>query len=222
MALQCIWNHMALLSLQGIMKFLQTDTFMVKCFLEHTMRPISMHMLVFSCILSLKLKFQGMCQSNSLDPGKCGFMLLIFKLISCKDVFSIFCEIPLRWMTVIVQGPHWWLVSSGSVNSLVPGKFDCHFRYQIFQIISVINGWGISSELALRWTSLYLTDDKSTLVQVMAWCRQATSHYLSQWWPRSLLPYGVTRPQWVNGLVPSGDMPLLEQMLTKFYDAIWH
>ena len=46
--------------------------------------------------------------------------------------------------------------------------------------------------------SLDLTGDKSTLLQVMAWCRQATSHYLSQWWPRSLLPYGVTRPQWVN------------------------
>ena len=42
------------------------------------------------------------------------------------------------------------------------------------------------------------TDDKSTLVQVMAWCRQATSHYLSQCWPRSPMPYGVTRPQWVN------------------------
>ena len=27
---------------------------------------------------------------------------------------------------------------------------------------------------------LYLADDKSILVQVMAWCRQATSHYLSQ------------------------------------------
>ena len=26
-------------------------------------------------------------------------------------------------------------------------------------------------------------DDKSTLVQVMAWCRQATSHYLNQCWP---------------------------------------
>ena len=36
----------------------------------------------------------------------------------------------------------------------------------------------------------------------MAWCRQATSHYLSQCWPRSLSPYGVTRPQWVNSLVP--------------------
>ena len=46
------------------------------------------------------------------------------------------------------------------------------------------------------------TDDKSTLVQVMAWCHQATSHYLSQCWPRSLSPYGATRPQWVNSLAP--------------------
>ena len=45
---------------------------------------------------------------------------------------------------------------------------------------------------------LDLTDDKSTLVQVMAWCRQATSHYLSQCWPRSVSPNGVTRPQWVK------------------------
>ena len=63
-------------------------------------------------------------------------------------------------------------------------------------------GWGISYEIALRWMPLDLTDGKSTLVQelqVMAWCRQATSHYfLSQCWPRSLSPYDVTRPQWVN------------------------
>ena len=32
----------------------------------------------------------------------------------------------------------------------------------------------------------------------MAWCRQATSHYLSQCWPISLSPYDVTRPQWAN------------------------
>ena len=37
----------------------------------------------------------------------------------------------------------------------------------------------------------------------MAWCRQAPSHYLSQCWPRSMLPYGVSRPQWVNSLRPS-------------------
>ena len=62
-----------------------------------------------------------------------------------------------------------------------------------------MNGvWGISYEIALRWMPLDLTDDKSTLIQVMAWCLQATSHYLSQCWPRSMSPNGVTRPQWVN------------------------
>ena len=30
-------------------------------------------------------------------------------------------------------------------------------------------------------------------------CHQATNHYWIQCWPRSLLPYGVTRPQWVKG-----------------------
>ena len=44
----------------------------------------------------------------------------------------------------------------------------------------------------------YITDDKSTLVQVMAWCCLAPSHYLNQCWPRSPTPYGVTRPQWVH------------------------
>ena len=29
----------------------------------------------------------------------------------------------------------------------------------------------------------------------MAWCRQATSHYLNQCWPGSMSPNGVTRPQ---------------------------
>ena len=47
----------------------------------------------------------------------------------------------------------------------------------------------------------HLTNDKSTLVQVMTWCRQATSHYLSQCWPSSLSPYGITRLQWVNGVI---------------------
>ena len=83
-------------------------------------------------------------------------------------------------------------------NSFAPGKFEWNFRYEIFKQILVIYGWGISCEIALIWMSLDFVDDRSTLVQVMAWRRQATSHYLSQCWPRSLSPYGVTRPQWVN------------------------
>ena len=78
------------------------------------------------------------------------------------------------------------------LNSLAPGKFWLNFRHVICKEILLIDGWGISCEIALIWMSLDFTDDQSTLVQVMAWCRQATSHYLNQCWPRSLPLYGVT------------------------------
>ena len=90
----------------------------------------------------------------------------------------------------------WLLIHA--INSLVPGRFWFNFRQVIFKLTSVNGGWSISYEIALRWIPLDLTNDKSTLVQVMAWCRQAASHYLSQCWPRSLSPNGLTRPQWVN------------------------
>ena len=48
------------------------------------------------------------------------------------------------------------------------------------------------------YVSQDITDDKSTLVQVMVWCHQASSHYLNQCWPNSMSPYGGTRGQWVK------------------------
>ena len=41
-------------------------------------------------------------------------------------------------------------------------------------------------------------DDKSALVKVTAWCRQATSHYLNQCWPSLMSLYGVIRLQWAK------------------------
>ena len=87
--------------------------------------------------------------------------------------------------------------------NLILSNFQTLVNFQIL----VNGGWGISYKSAFRWMPLDLTDDKPTLVQVMGWCRQTTSHYLSQCWPRSMPPNGVTRPQWVNSLWPS--------------DAIW-
>ena len=86
------------------------------------------------------------------------------------------------------------------INSLGPGKFKWNFRHVIFKQIVVIGGWGISCEITLIWMSLVFTDDQSILVHVMAWCRQATSHYLSQCWPRFISLYGVTSPLWVNNV----------------------
>ena len=104
----------------------------------------------------------------------------------CKWTFSD--------IVLILQNPVWW--QHRSVNSLSPGRLKWKFSH--YQAFSVIDGWGISCEIGLRWMPLDLNDKKSTLVQVMAWCRQATSHYLSQCWPRSLSLYGITRPQWVK------------------------
>ena len=80
---------------------------------------------------------------------------------------------------------------------MFPGRFQCTCRYVIFKLIDC---WDISCEIALRWLSLDFTDGKSTWVRVMAWCRQAASHYLSQSWPCSMLPYDITNPQCVNSV----------------------
>ena len=78
-------------------------------------------------------------------------------------------------------------------NSLAPERPGCHFKTAIFHLVLLISIFTSSNDNVLRWMPWDLTDGKSTLIQVMAWCCQATSHYLSQCWP-----YGVTRPQWVK------------------------
>ena len=76
---------------------------------------------------------------------------------------------------------------------------------------SILFYWLVSShhlmiDNALRWMPRNFTDDKSTFVQVMACCRTAPSHYLSQCWPRS--PYGITRPWWIKVLFVSHSLGL--------------
>ena len=84
------------------------------------------------------------------------------------------------------------------INSLVPGRSAWDFKNIIFNFVLLIGKVRSSYNDAFRWMLRDLTDDKSTLVQVMAWCRQAASHYPSQSWPRSMTPYGISRPQCVK------------------------
>ena len=90
----------------------------------------------------------------------------------------------------------WTLMSGKVINSLTPARFQWNFGYVIFKLILVMDGWCISREIALRWMPLDLTVNRSTLVQVMAWCRQATNHHRSQCWTRSLSPHDITRTPW--------------------------
>ena len=108
------------------------------------------------------------------------------------------------------------------INSLAPGRFQYNRRKIIFKLILVTDGSDISSEIVRRLTSRDLSDDKSTLVQVMGWCLQATSHCMNQCWPRSLPPYGVTRPQWVNDRIwfPMWEMEYAEA--SPVYQGAWY
>ena len=104
------------------------------------------------------------------------------------------------------QTPHflWWMqfriLSLSYLTHWPLRDFERNFIEQI-EADFLIDGWDISGEVGLRLTSLVHTYDTSTLVQVMGWCRQAPSHYLSQCWPRSVLAYGIIRLQWVNTLI---------------------
>ena len=53
-----------------------------------------------------------------------------------------------------------------------------------------INKFISTSQIALMWMPQNIFDDRSILIQVVAWCRQAASHYLIQCWPLSTLWYG--------------------------------
>ena len=119
---------------------------------------------------------------------------LFISLIGSNAAFFFASKSNLQWKKKQVT----FVATVCISNSLTPGKFEWNFRHVIFKHILVIDGWGISCEIALILMPLDFTDDQSTLVQVMAWCLQVTSLYLSQCWTRSQLPYGVTRPQWLN------------------------
>ena len=106
-----------------------------------------------------------------------------------------------QWSVMIRASSNVWWNPWKPPALIDPGRFKWKFVLVIFRLILVMHGGGISCDIALRWISLDFTDDKSTLVQVMAWCRQATSHYLSQCWPRSMSTYALTGPQWVNGVM---------------------
>ena len=94
----------------------------------------------------------------------------------------------------VVRVDHHWLTYCPLAGVVV--ILEVQFSNSLYKIVAMaLIVTLLSSDCHRRQNH---TNKKSILVQVMAWCRQATSHYLGQCWPSSLSPHGVTRPQWVN------------------------
>ena len=79
-----------------------------------------------------------------------------------------------------------------------PGIWGCKLKSVNFKLISTIAILNISRKIAIWWMPQDLTGDYLIMGQVMAWCFEAISHYLSQRSSRSMSPYGAIRPQWVK------------------------
>ena len=63
----------------------------------------------------------------------------------------------------VMQVGVYWLIVPWEI-------FEWNFRIYIFKPILVIEGWGMSHDVVLGGMSLAFTNDKSKLIQVMAWC----------------------------------------------------
>ena len=116
-----------------------------------------------------------------------------FKIFQIAIMQQILYVISFQSIPILTKSCYNMALHTGckQLNSMAPGRCGSYFRSMIFKL-NVHNGHSL-----LRWMPHNLTNEMITLIQVMAYCHQATNHYLKQCWLRSMSSYGVTRPNWV-------------------------
>ena len=88
--------------------------------------------------------------------------------------------LPMAWCWFLPKPPKCPDYGQPQLNSLALESCGSNFRSWIFRYIIQSSSFGNRREIALMWMPQNLPYEKSTLGQAMAWCRQATSHYLTQ------------------------------------------
>ena len=73
-------------------------------------------------------------------------------------------------------------IHSVTVNTMKPIQNGRHFADDIFKCIFLNQNVWISLNISLKFVSKGPINNIPALIQIMVWCRQATSHYLNQWW----------------------------------------
>ena len=124
------------------------------------------------------------CTQHSVVWRRSSWKLVSSQTSRNTTIFSSSTWVPLTWIST-------WKVTEKIKPSWKQNKQTAK-GYQVWHRLCHI-----------RWFPHNSFDYKSTLVQVMAWCLTAPSHHLNRCWPRSprsVSPYGLIRPQWVNCL----------------------
>ena len=143
-----------------------------------------------------------------------------FEMSSAKprSLYPGLSGLTLSWVAPLMLQPNDQLtpiimIDSGQDLVVWP---DCYFKCDIFLTVSLIDPCEIwqqiwiymilrfiiqYSSLEFQCMSQNLTNEKYFLFSWMPWCRHATSHYLSQCWPKALWLNVVTKPQSVKSMV---------------------
>ena len=134
--------------------------------------------------LNTILYWYTVCRQILLLGFKCfqGYM----KNYSCCQNFDLW-----NIHTALLMGQIWF-------NPLAPKICGHELKGVIFKLLMQNISLNTHCKFDLSWIPHNLLNENFTLVQVMAWCHQETNHYLSQCWARSMLAYGITRPQCVK------------------------
>ena len=127
--------------------------------------------------------------------------------ISLKNSLNVTPKVQINNIPALVQIMAWRrpmmlsLLTHICVTRPQWGKCDSISENVVYERMLRFKFMSDSYDIAVRWMPHNPVDDKSSVVQVMAWCRQTTCHYLRQCWSISKLPYGFVGPQWVKGLI---------------------
>ena len=87
-------------------------------------------------------------------------------------------------------------LSNHMINWLISGSYGSNFKKVISQQVAhYIHQEFCFRRIVVWWMPQNTYDDKSTLVQIMTWCHQGTSHLLSHCWLRcnQLLCHSMTK-----------------------------
>ena len=89
-------------------------------------------------------------------------------------------------------------MESNLINLLAPGRCSNDLKNIMLKLNTQSSSSVTCCGIALMWMPKNINNGKAKFLQIMAWYCQATSHYLSQCWLRSMTPYGITMPQSSN------------------------
>ena len=133
---------------------------------------------VFRQCLTYKVKLFLICRSWSRSP----YLSLISEQFPspCEECIVSQASLPRHSHTMAASIDCRVLKTNDTINSLVPVRCSNNFKSIIFKLTIQNSTLGTHSKIILRWMPKNLTSERSTLVQVMAWCCQAPSHYLSR------------------------------------------